>query len=320
MHSSASSAPENRNEMLVAETAGDLSTDEVAIIFGFLLREDGFLPREDIMRLRRVCTTWRDAAKKTPVPLTDFLLVNDVRPYNAMRVMSTALPTFQKIVLRNLRRRQIFSDGEELDEEWAAQTADSITLEIKHKYNDGEDPDERLAQRTADWSTLDINIISNFRKLRILQIYNASLNGIYPSLFNFPLLQKLRIWHCTSLKWDLEMLEGLPSLKELHFVNNPRLSGNINSLRVLKDTLEKMEITACRLVEGNFMDLADFPSLKKLDLSDTAVTGDIRDIRGHDFSAVVSLSLPKGVHGGIESTEAEYRRLCEELRERGSLW
>ncbi len=43
---------------------GDLGVDELAHIFGFL-------PRHDIMRAR-VCTTWRDAAKMTLVPLTNF--------------------------------------------------------------------------------------------------------------------------------------------------------------------------------------------------------------------------------------------------------
>ena len=60
------------------------------------------------------------------------------------------------------------------------------------------------------------------------------------------------------------MLAGLPSLKELHCVENRYLSGNISSLRVLKQTLEKVEIFCSELVEGNFMDLADFPHLKKL--------------------------------------------------------
>ena len=46
------------------------------------------------------------------------------------------------------------------------------------------------------------------------------------------------------------------------------------------------------------MDLADFPRLAWLDLSSTNATGDIRDIRVHDFTALESLYLPKSVHGG----------------------
>ena len=64
-------------------TAEVLSIDEVAIIFSYL-------PPNEIM-YARVSTTWRDAAKKTIVPLCDFK-VKDVRSYNAMRAMTNALP------------------------------------------------------------------------------------------------------------------------------------------------------------------------------------------------------------------------------------
>ena len=140
----------------------EVSADEVAIIFGFL-------PRQDIMHLRRVCTTWRDAAKKTLVPLTAFA-VNSVRSYNAMRAMSTALPNLQQLSICGLGRG--------------------------HKYSDGEDTNMNWAGRTANWATLDIEILSNFRKLSSLKISHVPLNGRYPALFNFPLLQKLTITSC----------------------------------------------------------------------------------------------------------------------------
>jgi hypothetical protein len=156
MHSSASSAG-SRNEMHLAdESVADLSTDEVAIIFSFL-------SREDIMHARVCCTNWRDAAKKTLVPLTEFE-VNSVRKYNAMRVMSTALPNLQQISLHYLGRRR--------------------------KYSDGEDPNEGIVAKTANYTPRDIDIISRFSKLRILEIHLASLNGRYPVFFNFPHLQK----------------------------------------------------------------------------------------------------------------------------------
>jgi hypothetical protein len=67
---------------------------------------------------------------------------------------------------------------------------------------------------------------------------------------------------------------------------------------VLEDTIEKVEILHSSRVEGNFMDLADFPHLKVLDLLHTAVTGDIRDIGDNDFSSLERLYLPHGVYGG----------------------
>jgi hypothetical protein len=221
------------------------------------------------MRLRRVCSKWKEAAKKTIFPLTEFQVYN-VRSYNAMRVMSTALPTLQQLSLCGLG--------------WGV------------KYSDGEDPNEDA--ETANWTGHDINIISNFSKLRSLEIENAPLNGFYHALFNFPLLQKLTIETPGYLEWDLQMLSGLPLLKELDFISSNTLHGNLMDLRVLKNTLEKVEIYDCKYVEGNFMDLADFPHLKELDLRWTNVTGDIRDIRENDFPVMEYLFLPRGVHGG----------------------
>ena len=87
-------------------------------------------------------------------------------------------------------------------------------------------------------------------------------------------------------------------LKELVCCTNEAMSGDINSLRVLKDTLETIDIANCRKVVGNFMVLKDFPRLRKLDLRGTAVTGDIRDIDSNDFKVLKELYLPRTVYGG----------------------
>ena len=241
----------------------ELSADEVAHALSFL-------SLGEIMPLRSVNMTWKDAAKKTIVPPTNFI-VNSVKRCNAMSVMARVLPNLQQVTLRGLR-------------------CDGI------KYSDGEDPDEALASEFRN-AVCNIEIMSNFRKLRVLEI-DAGLNGRYPFLFNFPLLQKLSISHCYYLKWDLDMLAGLPMLKDLECSYNPRLTSNIRSLRALKDTLELVQIIYCENVEGNFMDLADFPHLNMLNLLYTTVTGDIRDIGKNDFPSLEQLELPKGVYGG----------------------
>ena len=241
----------------------DLSVDVLAKILGFL-------HLKEIMRKRRINKKLMEVVKKTIAPLSDFR-VDSIENYSAINVMTEALPNLQQIT--------IGYPGE------------------RHKYNDGEDPDEFVAASTADRTSLDITIMSNLSKLRVLEIECIPLNGRYPFLFNsFPLLEKLSIQHCNCLKWDLEMLAGFPLLKELDCIGK-FMTGNINSLRVLKDTLERVRIG--RAVEGNFMDLADFPHLKELDLEGTAVTGDIRDIGENDFSALEQLILPKGVYGGV---------------------
>jgi hypothetical protein len=254
-------------EMIVVASAGDLSTELLANILGFL---DG---PKDIMQKRRVCKKWKEAVKITIVPLTDFR-VGSVQKYNDMVVMVTEMPNLQQITL--------------------------TTLGMGHKYADGEDTFDFSAFfpfNPPQETELDLEIISNFSKLRVLKIaMNAPLSGRYPFLFNsFPLLEKFTIDTCFHLKWDLEMLAGFPVLRELECINNFMVTGNISSMRVLKDTLERVRIG--HGVEGNFMDLADFPHLKKVDLHSTAVTGDIRDIGENDFLSVEELSLPERVYG-----------------------
>eukprot|EP00985_Skeletonema_marinoi_P000091 scaffold25_cov69-Skeletonema_marinoi.AAC.5 len=243
-----------------------LGTDELANIFGFL-------PPKDIM-WARLNKRMVEAAKKTIVPITDFR-VDSVRKYNALVAMSTALPNLQQISLGH--HRNLYG----------------------HKYSDGEDRDEEWAAHRANFITHDIEIISRFRKLRSLELVLTPLNGRYPFLFSFPLLHKLNITMCHHLKWNLEMLAGLPLLKELNCNDNDFLTGNLNSLSVLKDTLTKVTIMDCSNVQGNFMDLADFPHLKKVYLDETGVTGDIRDIGKQDFQTLESLTLPSGVYGGM---------------------
>ena len=76
-----------------------------------------------------------------------------------------------------------------------------------------------------------------------------------------------------------------------------QLTGNLESLNVLKDNIEEVTLYSCPKVTGNFIILADFPRLKRLDLNGTAVTGDIRDIGDND-SHLDYLLLPDTVFGG----------------------
>lgn len=101
--------------------------------------------------------------------------------------------------------------------------------------------DLELVRETANFATHDIEIVSSFRRLRVLEISCAPLKGRYPLLFNFSLLEKLFICGC-SIKWDLGMLSGTPLLKELR-IEQPNcigLTGDISGLKVLRATLESV--------------------------------------------------------------------------------
>jgi len=250
----------------------------------------GYLPPEDIMRSRRVCKRWKDAAKKTIVPMPhNRFIVNSSMQYSAMMAISTAMPNLAQICLCNLGYDIIYSHGEEPDETQAANAASLFTV-------------------AAFPETM-----SRFRMLRALDFSRVPLNGRYPFLFDFPLLESLLIHDCKYFKWDLEMLRGLPILKNLYVMSNGEfITGNIKSFRALKNTLEHVTIQIeeehVSNIVGNLMDLADFPHLKHLHLSDTVVTGDIRDIDEQDFSALNYLFLPKTVYGG---SCYEFRRISE---------
>lgn len=248
--------------MHLDETAETPSVDEIAIILCFL-------PPKEIMRAR-ICTVWRDAAKKALVPMTPFV-VDSVRSYNAVRAMSTALPNLQELSLHT-----IFAGDEK-------EPPAAITTDI-------------------------IGILSNFTKLRKLTIRRRSRMTSFSDVRrNYVHVQSITISFLRNLRCEigvsriglnLEMFGRLPLLKELCCVGLKSLEGSLWDLICLKDTLQKLRLEQCYNVRGNFMDLARFPLLKELDLYETAVTGDIRDIGEHDFPALQSLSLPNTVHGG----------------------
>ena len=135
MHPSTDASPDSAaNEPRLTYEAANkiiqkLSPDMVENIFKFISGEEvmrtsdiarilSYLRCKEIIHARRVSKKWRDAAKMT-VPKSEFV-VDSVRSFNAMRVMTTALPNLQRLELSELGRG--------------------------HKYCCGEDPDEAIAQ------------------------------------------------------------------------------------------------------------------------------------------------------------------------------
>lgn len=232
-------------------------------------------------RSRRLCKKTINAAKDTVVPLGksniyhDYFQLDSIEKYNALIVMAEVLPGLRHISINR------HSYG--------------------FKYNDGENPDEEEVASTADYITLDIvDALSKYPKRHALNIDGAPLNGEY-FLFNFSHLEKLTIC-CSKIKFDLKMLAGLPSLKELE--SESSVTGSLINLSVCKNTLETIKLGDGNIpISGNFMDLADFPRLKNLDLwRAKEISGNLCDIDGDNknhFPVLESLCLPSKVVGGL---------------------
>ncbi len=214
-----------------------------------------FLHRDEVMLFRQVCKKWNEAVCTL---LTGYFLVDGPEKYMAMIATLRVLPNLERASLEYLGRGVCTPLHDE--EEWLMMTSSQ-----DHDFLRG-----------------------RLYSLTISDMFH-SVSSDYSVSFDYPHLEKLVISNCPYLEWNLMMLVGLPSLKELICIDNSSLSGNISSLRVLKGTLERVDIDKCENVEGNFMVLADFPRLRELNLPGTAVSGDIRDINENDFLDLAEL-------------------------------
>jgi hypothetical protein len=145
--------------------------------------------------------------------------------------------------------------------------------------------------RTVDY------IQQRFPELRHLTLSGTDLSGFQPSIFLFRYLISLDLTENEELEWDLESLSGLPNLQSLETYENRSMTGNLQSLRVLKDSLVSLSLHSCQNLTGNLMVLADFPYLQRIDIRQTNVTGDIREIRSKDFVSINKLFLGDGIYG-----------------------
>jgi len=199
----------------------------------------------------RVCRKWREAARVTHVPQTETddgmrtpeLYLQNREYAEALGWISDALPLIPTVsILFNLRKSDEFNIA------------------------NGDNPEKSIVLSSRG-KPVDISPIANFRQLQKLDIEDASMNGSYPFLFNFPNLRELTLVDVGRLNWDLEVLADLPKLEKLRCIRNFKLTGSLADIRVLRENLAKLCLSGCSEVEGNLMDLADFPRLKSLSLN-----------------------------------------------------
>jgi len=246
-----------------------LDTDLLSIILAFLDWPE-VLPA-------RVCRQWSEAAKLANV--TELNVRN--------RDIGLQLPWMSQS-LANLESFKI-DFGTSLSKDFDIQ--------------DGEEAEPTLRLPTVEEgyeppAAVDLSPIQNFTGLQRLSLRQTRLNGKYPFLFQFKSLVSLDLLWNTRLKWDLDMLAGLPNLQRLYCPQNHSLTGNIASVRALSATLTELTLCYCQDVTGSLEDVYDLPLLEILSLEGTKVEGDIRAIGESAFPALKHLDLSDHVYGG----------------------
>ncbi|CAJ1935191.1 unnamed protein product [Cylindrotheca closterium] len=269
-----------------------LGLDEMSMVVGYL-------DWKGLLRVR-VCQKWRDAVKLTQVPRSmstkfqsmncpDYFIVNQKYAL-ALSWIVHALPRLQTIhcnfQYRGTRKFDV-KTGEDPFPNQAFTGFDSDDSEATP-----------IPPRRPGLDKVDLSVVSRFRDLRELSLEGLSLDGTYGFLFNFPQLESLILSNTGLLRWDFSMLSGLPKLKRLECMNNTKLTGDLEGLQVVGQTLVEVNLCGCGNVEGSIMSLSKFPHLEELSLLRTKITGDIRDIGDNDFVALKKVDFGGYVYGG----------------------
>jgi len=242
-----------------------LDTSLLAIVFSHL-------PWKEVLRARRVNRQWKQAAAQAVVAE---VALREVTEAQNLATTAAALPHVQSFRVNHL-------DGE----------TDLIS------FMDGEGV--TITRRGAEQRPppIDLSSIANFRYLQNLQLQHTVLCGSYPFLFQFQHLKSLDLRGNTLLTWDLQLLSAMPCLENLSCTSNFALTGDLRSLRVLKDSLASVNLKDCERVTGLLDELYDFPHLRELNLEETLVAGDVRTIGETDLVALKQLDIGDRVYGG----------------------
>ena len=147
-------------------------------------------------------------------------------------------------------------------------------------------------------------VLSQFNHLRVLHCAEATALTTALTTVTLPrTLQTLNLHNCSTLAWNLActIVAVLPLLTDLRVVNNRAATGQLQDLLPYTQQLNVLDISGCRGITGNLMDLADFTLLKWIGLNRTSVRGDVRDIilrQGpRPFQALQWLGLDDQMYG-----------------------
>jgi len=277
----------------------------------------GYFDWKEILYARGTCTQWCEAARHTLVPLSvekravyeggsnppkvknyPQFHVNTSRRYNMLNVMRKVMPNLQRIQLSKFQGSLINNF-----------VHDEISC---FQYETSEERYLEEGEESSQDGAYDVSIIADFRNLRSLVLNCAPLYGGYPCFFGFKYLQELSIHqgddYC-EMVWDLKMLTGMSLIEKLTLIES-KATGSISDLLFLTNTLRELVIAsspnqrAADCVDGDFMDLAQFTALRKLDLKwAKGIRGDVSNIQLTDFPCMQQLDLPGVLLRVDQSTE-----------------
>jgi hypothetical protein len=98
--------------------------------------------------------------------------------------------------------------------------------------------------------------------LKTLEVREANaLQHSFCEIRQLKFLQHLNLHNNAQLEWNLEHIgTDLPNLIDLRCINNRRLRGMLRDLNKLPQ-LEVVDVSGCRRVTGNWLDLSHLPKL-----------------------------------------------------------
>ena len=143
--------------------------------------------------------------------------------------------------------------------------------------------------------------LSLLRHLTRLECREAhSLRYSFAEMRQLTHLRRLNLHNNTELEWNLECVASdLPNLIDLRCINNRRLQGRLGDLETLSQ-LEVLDVSGCRQVTGNWLDLSHLTKVRWVGFSRTAVGGDLRKLKPGMYPALQLTGLGEEVYGARE--------------------
>lgn len=197
-----------------------------------LLKLFAFLDWRQLVTLRPVCKLWKKTTRSTSPSI-------DLSPYGHLSCLYWLFPRAACIAISSA-------------------------------------PDAGAHPRAAPYPTLveRLTPICTFRNLtklvltRVVQRSQAIENKYCRNIFQVRTLEELVFESCEHISFDLSMVSGTPRLRQLivKLGENDGVTGNLSTLKVLKDTLTHLALNNCGNVAGSLSDLKEFFRLEHLDL------------------------------------------------------